>query len=249
MVSVSILVVVLPGAEADPDREPSRLEGPDVLAASHVSLPAAAGMAMLLLGAALGFGVLLVPHSGSFAIGIGFAGLLLAILYPVPDLGLRDLGHGVSEIAAFVALGPLPVLGGYASQSGSFTLGAVLASLPLGVLGASVVYDYNLSRFLRDESAAGTSLAMDLGEDRARLGCSLLPALGYGMILLCVALGEYPGSAVWALATAPVLIWKLVRFDGKDPVACEDLTRSTAAVYVFTALLVAGAFVLSGIGN
>jgi len=119
--------------------------------------------------------------------------------------------------------------------------------LPLGFLGAAIVYDYNLSRFLRDEMAAGTSLAMDLGEEKARLVCSVLPALAYGMILVDVALGEYPGSTVWALATSPYLIWKLIRFDGRDADACEDLTRSTAAVFVLTALLIALGFGLAGV--
>ena len=246
MVAVSILEVVLRHEPADADRDPSRLEGPDVIASSLVGLAQASGIAALMLIIALVCGVALVPHSGSFAIGIGFAGLLLAIFYGVPDIGLRDLGHGVSEIAAFVALGPLPVLGGYASQSGSFTLGAALASLPLGFFGAAIVYDYNLARFLRDDTATGTSLAMDLGEEKARLGCSILPVLAFAAILLNVALGEYPGSVAWSLATAPYLVWKLTRFDGKDPDACEDLSRSTAAVSVFTALLVTLGFFLAG---
>jgi len=247
MVAVSLLEVVLGHEPADSDREPSRLEGPDVIAASFIGLPQAGGIAVLMLIIALVCGVALVPHSGSFAIGIGFAGLLLAIFYGIPDIGLRDLGHGVSEIAALVALGPLPVLGGYASQSGSFTAGAALASLPLGFFGAAIVYDHHLARFLRDETAAGTSLAMDLGEERAKLGCSVLPVLAYATILLNVALGEYPGSVIWALATAPYLIWKLIRFDGKDPEVCEDLTRSTAAVHVLTGLLIALGFVLAGV--
>jgi len=247
MVTASLLEVVLGHESADTGRDPSRLEGPDVIASSFVGIPQAGGIAALMLIIALVCAVALVPHSGSFAIGIGFAGLLLAIFYGVPDIGLRDLGHGVSEIAAFAALGPLPVLGGYASQSGSFTMGAALASLPLGFFGAAIVYDHHLARFLRDETAAGTSLAMDLGEERARLGCSILPVLAYGSILLDVALGEYPGSTVWALATAPYLIWKLTRFDGKDPEACDDLTRSTAAVHVFTGLLIAVGFVLAGV--
>jgi 1,4-dihydroxy-2-naphthoate octaprenyltransferase len=247
MVTVSILEIVLGDETADPDSEPSRLEGPEIIAASFVRLSQAGGAAALMLILALACGVALVPHSGSFAIGIGFAGLLLAIFYAVPDLGLRDLGHGVSEIAAFVAVGLLPVLGGYASQSGSFTVGAALASLPLGFFGAAIVYDHHLARFLRGETAAGTSLAMDLGEERARLGCSILPMLAYAAILLDVALGEYPPSAAWALGTAPFLVWKLLRFDGRDPEACEDLTRSTAAVHVLTGMLIALGFLVSGI--
>jgi 1,4-dihydroxy-2-naphthoate octaprenyltransferase len=196
---------------------------------------------------ALACGVALVPHSGSFAIGIGFAGLLLAIFYAVPDLGLRDLGHGISEIAAFVALGPLAVLGGYASQSGSFTLGALLASLPLGFTGAAIVYDHHLARFLRDETAPGTSLAMDLGEERARLGCAIVPSLAYAMILLNVAIGEYPGATLLALATAPLLAWMLLRFDGRDPDACEALTRAATAVHVANGLLIALGLVLAGV--
>ena len=45
----AILEVVLRGDAADSDRERTRLEGPDIIAASYVTLPRAAGMAMLLL--------------------------------------------------------------------------------------------------------------------------------------------------------------------------------------------------------
>jgi 1,4-dihydroxy-2-naphthoate octaprenyltransferase len=247
MVIVSVLEVLLEREPAAPDSDPSRLEGADVIAASYVRLPQASAAAALLLILALACGVALVPHSGSFAIGIGFAGLLLAVLYAVPDLGLRDLGHGVSEIAAFVALGPLAVLGGYASQTGSFTLGAVLVSLPMGFTGAAIVYDYHLARFLRDENSPGTSLPMDLGEERAKLGCAIVPALAYVTILLNVVMGEYPVLTVWALATAPYLGWRLSRFDGRDPDGCEALTRASTAVHAVNGLLIAFGFVLSGV--
>jgi 1,4-dihydroxy-2-naphthoate octaprenyltransferase len=246
MVVVAILEVILGHEPPDPDREPSRLAGPDIIAASYVRLPQAAGGAALMLILAMACGVALVSHSGSFAIGIGFAGLLLAIFYAVPDLGLRDLGHGISEIAAFVALGPLAVLGGYASQSGSFTLGALLASLPMGIMGAAIIYDYHLALFLRDETAPGTSLAMDLGEERAKLGCAVLPSLAYATILLNVVIGEYPGSTLSALATGLFLAWMLLRFDGRSADACEALTRATAGAHVVTGLLIALGFVLSG---
>ena len=87
---------------------------------------------------------------------------------------------------------------------------------------------------------------MDLGDERAHVGAWALPGLAYVAIVLNVVLGDYPASTCWALATFPVLAWKLSRLDADDPETYADLTRTTAILYVLTGLVVAGAIVVSG---
>jgi len=246
MVIVAVLELTL-GREPIAERtEPTRAQGVEVMAGGLVSLPEAAAVGAATLAAALACGALLARPAGSFAIGLGFVGLLLAIFYAVPGIGFRDVGHGTAELGAFLALGPLPVLGGYAAQSGSFTAGSVLASIPLGLYGAAIAYGHDLYRSSRDPDGEGNSLVMDLGDERALIGAWTLPGLAYVAIILNVVLGDYPASTCWALATFPVVAWKLARLDTGDPETCADLTRTTAILYVLTGLVVAGAMVVSG---
>jgi 1,4-dihydroxy-2-naphthoate octaprenyltransferase len=246
MVIVAVLELIQ-GHEPIAERTaPLRSQGAEIMAGGLVSLPEAAAVGAATLVAALACGALLARPAGSFAIGLGFGGLLLAIFYAVPGIGFRDLGHGTSELGAFLALGPLPVLGGYAAQSGSFTVGSVLASMPLGLYGAAIAYSHDLHRFSRDPDGEGSSLIMDLGDERALIGAWALPGLAYVAIVLNVVLGDYPASTCWALATFPVMAWKLTRLDAADPETVADLTRTTAILYALTGLILAGAIVVSG---
>lgn len=230
-------------------REPlaeSATQGPEVIGTGLVSLPEAAGVGTLSLAVALICGMLLVRPVGSFSIGLGFAGLMMAVFYGVPGVGLRDLGHGLPQLAAFAALGVVPVLGGYAAQTGSFTVGAALASLPLGFYGAAIVHVHDVHRFVRDPESAGTSIVMSLGEDQARLAMWLLPSLAYLAIAANVALGEYPRTAWSAFATAPILAFVLARLDARDEAACARLVWMTAMLGAATGVILAVSIAAAG---
>jgi len=245
MTIVAILEITL-GREPLMENDSSRAQGPEVIGAGLVSLPEAAGVGATFLAVALVCGALLVRPVGSFAIGLGFAGLMIAIFYGVPGVGLRDLGHGLPQLAAFAGLGLVPVLGGYAAQSGSFTVGAALASLPLGFYGAALAYLHDVHRFSRDPEGASTSIVAILGQDQARLGMWLLPIFAYLAIAVNVALGEYPRAAWSAFATAPILAFGLSRLDAGDEAACAGLTRMTAILCATTGAIIAVAIAAAG---
>jgi len=246
MTIVAILEITLGREPLTESGSPSRAQGPEILGAGLVSLPEAAGVGAVTLAVALGCGALLVRPVGSFAIGLGFAGLMIAIFYGVPGVGLRDLGHGFPQLAAFAGLGLVPVLGGYAAQSGAFTVGAAIASLPLGFYGAAIAHVHDVHRFSRDPEGASTSIVAILGEDQARLGMWLLPIFAYLAIAVNVTLGEYPRTAWCAFATAPVLAFVLARLDASDEAACARLTRMTAILCAMTGLIIAVAIAAAG---
>ena len=106
MVIVAILELTLGREPLEEDTDVSGMRGPEVMGAGLVSLPEAAALGAAALAVALACGALLARPAGSFSMGLGFAGLMIAISYAVPGVGLRDLGHGVPELGAFLALGP-----------------------------------------------------------------------------------------------------------------------------------------------
>lgn len=222
-------------------------QGPEVIGAGLVSLPEAAGVGTVALVVALICGMLLVGPVGSFSIGLGFVGLMIAVFYGVPGVGLRDLGHGLPQLAAFAALGVVPVLGGYAAQTGSFTVGATLASLPLAFYGAAIVHVHDVHRFVRDPQGASTSIVMSLGEDQARLATWLFPSLAYLAIAVDITLGEYPRTAWSAFATAPILAFVLVKLDAADEASWARLTWMTALLCAATGVIIAVSIAAGGV--
>jgi 1,4-dihydroxy-2-naphthoate octaprenyltransferase len=251
MIVIALLELLL-GLEpvaADPDLR--RMRGADVIAAALVGVPAAAGLAGFLLLVGLLCGLALVGYAGSLTVWAGMLGLILAVAYAVPDIGLRDLAHGLGELGAFVAFGPLPVLGGYAAQTGRFSFGAILVSLPLGLYGASVVYCFHLSRPWGDDERRGPSMVTVLGESRAWLGCWLLPLLAYAAMLFDASLDEYPLWCLAGLLTLPALVWRLMRLGRvRNPATYDGLTRAAAMLHTVTGALIAAGFgiALAGAG-
>src|SRR5262245_61821478 len=78
---------------------------------------AVAGAIAIAAAALLGIG--LAPLSGAAVLVYGAAAVALGVLRGAPIVGFDLLGWGLGELAAFLALGPLAVVAGFASQTGA----------------------------------------------------------------------------------------------------------------------------------
>jgi len=158
---------------------------------------AGAGIAALALAALCGFG--LVPLSGATTLGYGVLAVILGAVRGAPVVGLDTLGWGLSEVAAFVALGPLAATAGFASQAGTGSSGAFLAGLPAGLIGAAALFGRRATK-------------QDLGEDVARGTAVALPLLAAAAVTIAVRAGEYgpwARTAMLPLALAAIAAWRL----------------------------------------
>ncbi|HJQ98887.1 MAG TPA: prenyltransferase [Candidatus Polarisedimenticolaceae bacterium] len=181
---------------------------------------------------------ILAPLSGAAAVGFGLLAVLLGVARGVPVAGLDTLGHGLGDLANAVALGPLAVTAGFASQCGRGSSGAALFGIPVGIIAASALYTRHFNRREADLRHERLTPVTIYGEDRARLGLVLLPILGVLAIAAVVALEEAP-AGIYAAAAPLVLLAGLSRRGDTPPERSICIVAATAILVLAAALRLA----------
>ncbi|MGG6293099.1 2-carboxy-1,4-naphthoquinone phytyltransferase [Leptolyngbya sp. AN02str] len=125
----------------------------------------------------------------------------LGYLYQGPPFRLGY--HGLGEILCFFAFGPLAVEAAYYSQTQTFSLTALAASVVVGISTTLVLFCSHFHQVADDIAAGKRSPIVRLGTQRA---ANLLPwACGglFGLIVVGAALGFFPLWTLIALASLP----------------------------------------------
>jgi len=192
-----------PGAAEAPSPEPSRPLD------TRESALGAAGC--LLAAAVLAFG--LASIAGGAVLGYGLLAVLLGIWRRAPAVGGDTLGFGLGDLATVVALGPLAVIAGFASQAGEASVGALYVGVPVGLTAAAGLYLRHFTRRGPDTSLRRMTPVATLGDQQARLGAIALPLVAAAAILLAQRAGEYTSGARIAclpmIGVAVAAAWRL----------------------------------------
>jgi 1,4-dihydroxy-2-naphthoate octaprenyltransferase len=174
--------------------------GPQRVTQSGLLKPQHVRNAMLLcLALALVSGVLLLsvtPYSGSLFWLAGAMSLLAVLAYSAGPWPLAS--HALGEVTVFVFFGLLGVGGSYYLQTGEVSLRACLAACQLGLVVAAVMLVNNIRDRRSDMSAGKRTLAVLIGEHRARRLYALL-VLFPGAVQLLLAQS-------WALLPAILML-------------------------------------------
>ena len=98
-------------------------------------------------------------------------------------------------MATFIGSGPLIVVGSYYVQAQRVTNEALWASIPIGLLGAALIWINEFPDYVADKAAGKNTLVVVLGRRRAvwgyvalLVGCYMAVAVGVGLSLLPTAL-------------------------------------------------------------
>ena len=164
----------------------------------------------VLLGSALFFliaiiiGLYLTFSRGWLVLWLGLAGIFLAIFTSAPPFKMNYVGHGLGELATFIGAGPLIVVGAYFVQAQQVTLGAVWASVPVGLLGAALIWINEFPDYQADAAVGKSTLVVVLGKKRAVWGYVALLTCCYASILAGSALSLLPYASLLAFLTVPL---------------------------------------------
>jgi len=149
-----------------------------------------------LFGGAAAIGLYLVWATASQTLLlIGVVGIALGIAYTAPPLKL--VYRGVGEIAVAIGFGPIMLLGAYVVQTGSLSWEAALASVPVAILVALILYVNEIPDRVGDAAAGKRTLPVQLPQDVVT-GAYLVFALA-----AFVAIG---GGVIGGLLPVPTLI-------------------------------------------
>lgn len=132
------------------------------------------------------------------------AGGLIGYFYTAPPLRLGY--RGVGEFVTGLAMGPLTVVGVYYVMTGTFALEPVVASLPIGLLVALILYVNEVPDYESDRRAGKRHLVVLLGKARAVKLLPFLFALVYASVIFGVALRIMPAWTLVSLVTIPVAL-------------------------------------------
>ncbi len=140
-----------------------------------------------------------------FALVFGALGFLLAFFYVAPPLRLAYTGRGLGELDILISFGILPLVGSFYVQSGTVTLTALLASLPIGLYTLAVLYFHHFLHWRGDKEVGKVTPIVALGEHGARVAGAILLLLIAVLFIVDAALEIYPWySFIAALTVIPV---------------------------------------------
>jgi 1,4-dihydroxy-2-naphthoate polyprenyltransferase len=212
--------------------------GSRVLLYDLLTLRQLIGLAVTLLGGAVGIGLLLVWATGSATLlWIGLAGIALGVFYTAPPIKL--VYRGLGEIGVAIGFGPIMLLGAYVVQTGSLSWEAAVASVPVAVLVALILYVNEIPDRVGDATAGKRTLPVRLSPSAVR-GIYLAAAgLAFAVVVGGVAGGLLPVGTLLALLAAP-LAWQvyvgLQRFYAQ-PYALMPVMSTNIKLHAFVGLL------------
>ncbi|MCS7133938.1 MAG: 1,4-dihydroxy-2-naphthoate octaprenyltransferase [Candidatus Caldarchaeum sp.] len=191
----------------------------------------------LVIGLYLAFTRGLIPILTLMALGV-----FISYAYTAPPFKLAY--RGVGEIAVGVGFGPVIVLGSHFVQTQQFTAEAVLASIPIGILIALILYINEIPDSPYDAAAGKRTLVTRLNKAQVLNIYKILLGIAYALIVASVLLQLAPPTALIALITIPraVKAVKLVDQTYGNPYLMIPALASNIQVATFTGFLHAAGF-------
>jgi 1,4-dihydroxy-2-naphthoate polyprenyltransferase len=224
--------------------------GSRVLIYDLVTLRQLASLAVAFLGAAAAIGLYLVWVTGSLTVlWIGIAGIVLGIAYTAPPLKL--VYRGLGEIAVALGFGPVMLLGAFAVQTGRLSWEAVVASVPVAILVALILYVNEIPDRVGDASAGKRTLPVRLPQEVVTNLYLVAALVALGVIAVGVAIGLLPPFTLLALAVAPLVlrIYRGIRQHYASPYALMAVMGANVTLHLYVGLLLLAGYAVAIVLN
>jgi 1,4-dihydroxy-2-naphthoate octaprenyltransferase len=152
------------------------------------------------------------------------------------------------EWAAGLGLGTLPILGTYFVQTGEYTLPALIAAVPSGILVHNLLLLNEFPDIEADKKAGRKTLPITMGKAKAGIVYSVLTVAVYLWIIGGVVAEQMPAFSLLALLTLPLAI-KAIQ-GALKPQEMNKLVPAMAnnvLVVLLTQLLLGIGYILAGV--
>jgi 1,4-dihydroxy-2-naphthoate octaprenyltransferase len=188
----------------DANVNPTKFSGGSrVIQYGLVSLPRMAGISIACYAVGIACGLLLMVTNGSPALlAIGILGVILSVAYTAPPFKL--VYRGLGEITTAIGFGPLMLVGAYVVQTrGMVSAEALVASIPIAVLVAMILYVNEIPDRAGDALAGKRTLPVRLSRDVVITLYGVAVVGAFGAIVVGVITGVLPVPTLLALAAVP----------------------------------------------
>lgn len=160
--------------------------------------------ALIFFAIAIIIGLYLTYLRGWPLLVIGAVGVISGYFYVEPHLNLA--GRGIGEFLVGLNFGTLIVIGGFFVQTGWFALEPFVASVPLAILIAALLWINEFQDSEADGAVGKKHLVFRLGRRRAAIVYFYLLVAAYASILVGVTLQILPWTSAMAFITIPVAV-------------------------------------------
>lgn len=161
-------------------------------------------LAFMMYGLALVLGLVLVAVRGPVMLLLGLLSIVVSYLYSAGPHPISGTPFG--EIVVLVFMGPLEVAVSEYAAVAQVSRMALLASVTVGLMVAAILFANNLRDLDSDQQRGRLTLAIVLGDARARWVLSAILAAAVLWPLLAVAYGLFPRTVVVVLVAAPLVL-------------------------------------------
>jgi len=200
-------------------------------------------MAIITLVLAVPVGVFFIIIQGWGLLPLLFVAAVVIIIY-TPII----LKMGYPEWAAGFGLGTLPVLGLYFAQTGEYTITALIAAVPSGILVHNLLLLNEFPDVEADRSVGRHTLPMVAGRKAAAVVFSSLTVFMYIWIIGAVITHDMPSFTLLGLLTLPLGL-KAINgsFKFSDMGKLVPAMANNVFVVLLTQFLMGVGFILAGV--
>ena len=201
-----------------------------------------AGMIAFAIGATIG--LYFVSERGAFIFWLGLCSVAVGYFYTAGPFALAYVGLG--EIAVFIFMGPVMVLGSYYLQQPVISWPAIWVSLPVAFVVAAILHANNLRDIDTDRVNQKRTLATLLGRAGARIEYYILVGGTFVSQWVLIVVGLVPWSTLLTTLMVP-LAWRLMQIASRetDPAALHPVLRQSAVLHMRFGLLYVLGWVLA----
>jgi 1,4-dihydroxy-2-naphthoate octaprenyltransferase len=195
--------------------------------------------------AGIAIGLFLASQAGWELLWIGVAGALIGLFYTAPPL--RLVHRGVGEICVFLGFGPIMALGAFFVQAQEYALEPLLASIPVGILIALVLYVNEVPDRPADAAAGKGTLPVRLSKEAVVTGYGLAVATAFGLIAVFALAGLTVRPTLIALAAAPLVlpVYRALRDSYESPYALMPAMAKNIQLHLATGVLLILGYVVA----
>jgi 1,4-dihydroxy-2-naphthoate octaprenyltransferase len=214
----------------------------------HYGLLSLRAITLLSLGfyaAGIAIGLVLAATRGWDLLWLGVAGVILSLFYTAPPL--RLVHRGVGEFVVALGFGPIMTLGAYYVQAREYDLEPLLASLPVGILIALVLYVNEVPDRPADAAAGKRTLPVRFSKDFIVNAYAGAVALAFGLIVVFAVAGWIVRPALIAVAAAPlaVPVYRALRDFYEQPYALMPAMAKNIQLHLATGVLLILGYVIA----
>jgi 1,4-dihydroxy-2-naphthoate octaprenyltransferase len=192
-------------------------------------------------------GIYLAVTKGPAILVLGVVGAFCGFFYTAPPVNIA--ARGIGELVVGVNFGILMTLGSYYVQARQFSASAFLASLPVAILIADVLYINEFPDLAADKAVGKNHIVARLGKEKAVWGYLILTLAAYLSILVPVVTRSVPPYCLLGLVTLPLAMRAInvAVINYSDSPKLAPANAATILIHALTGILVAVGFILDRI--